>query len=270
MRKDVLLVPLTFIGTALCWWPVCMEPGLDLPWWLPLAFVALLTGLPTILSSGRWLRFLVASTVGSLSGLCSGTLLWPTEDVIGRGNVGYFIVPAAAISVLVSLVASLAMRKLSATNEKRRSAIWILFVCSIAFGPVAILLTSPLVARRIERNEMSAAERFESLSNAAQQTRQRAVDPELICDGQELEANYSGPPFSENDWQHIVGNYVKEDGYAFGMWCHQTGSGGYTIDAYPVRPKVDGVRQFCADESGRAGCGMAWNGTRNACLPCTK
>jgi hypothetical protein len=36
MRRDTLLVVLIVVGSALWWLPQCMEPSLDLHWWLPL------------------------------------------------------------------------------------------------------------------------------------------------------------------------------------------------------------------------------------------
>jgi hypothetical protein len=84
-------------------------------------------------------------------------------------------------------------------------------------------------------------------------------------------------PFSDEDWRVIADNYVRQDGYTF---IHQDGysymvycrekAGGYTIAAFPARDQGDGTRQFCADESGRLGCRMEWNGSRFGCLPCKK
>lgn len=270
MRRDVLLTVLTFIGAALCWCPICREPGPDMPFWLPIAIVVLLTGLSAAISVHRWFPFFIASITGTLTGMCIGTLMppTPTDDVIARGYIGCFIIIAASISGVLSLVAALVGRKLHLTAEKHRRAAWIAFGCCVAFGPLAALLSPPLVAWRIGRNERLATERFVSLNNAALRT--KAIAAERCFDGQVLKKNYSGPPFSESDWLYIVGNYVKQDGYVFGIWCQQTERGGYTIDAYPVRPKVDGTRRFCTDESGKTGCGMEWSRTRNVCTPCSK
>jgi len=95
-----------------------------------------------------------------------------------------------------------------------------------------------------------------------------AGDPGRICEGRALKRHYSGPPFTEEDWRRIAGNAVKQDGYYFMVYCHE--QGGYTIHAIPWGGKGDGTRQFCADESGKVGCGMTWNRSRNACIPCTK
>jgi len=82
MRRDTLLLALTVAGSALWWWPLTIWPSLDLPWWLPLAFIALLTGLATSLSGGRWLRFVLASAAGTFAGLCSGYAIWlPTDEI---------------------------------------------------------------------------------------------------------------------------------------------------------------------------------------------
>ena len=146
--------------------------------------------------------------------------------------------------------------------------IWIALIGCVAFGPVTLALTPPPVAHRVARTDRIAAQRFESLKNAAEQAAIEAGDSDSICAGSVLKPHYFGPTFSEGDWRYIAGNYVMHDGYAFGIWCHQ--QGGYTIDAYPLRIKGDGTRRFCADESGKVGCGIEWNRSRMACLPCTK
>jgi hypothetical protein len=245
-----------------------MEPSFDWPWWLPLLVVASLAGLSTALSHGRWLRFLVASSVGTIAGLVSGVMMWPSEDVIGRGYVGFFIIPEIVISVLLSLVASLVMQKLSISNETYKRTFWIALTCCVAFGPIAVFLTPPLVARRVARTELVAKERFEALKIAAERVKIEEAGQQSVCDGQALRRNYSGPPFSDYDWRYVAGNYVKQDGYVFGIWCHQTDKDGYTIDAHPERQYEDGTRLFCTDESGAVGCGMERNRKRNACIPC--
>lgn len=267
MRRDTLLAILTLSGPALWWWPTCIEPNLGMPWWLPLLFLALWTSLSTILSGGRWLRFSVASTVGTFLGLCLLAIWWPS-DGIARSYLPHTIAVATLAAAMVSLVVGLVVQKVSVSNEKSRRALWLALICCFAFGPAAVALTPPLVARRVKRNDMSAAERFESLKNAVQQTMAESGDPGRICNGLVLKRHYSGPPFSEDDWNRITGNYVKRDGYSFMVYCRE--KGGYTIDATPFGGKADGTRRFCADESGRVGCGMDWNRSRYACIPCTQ
>jgi hypothetical protein len=126
-----------------------------------------------------------------------------------------------------------------------------------------LALTPPLVAHRIALNDHAAAERFESLKIAVQQNASDPKDQVRVCDGSALKRHYSGPRFSEEDWHRITGNYVKQDGYFFMVYCRE--QGGYTIDAMPGRNKGDGTRRFCTDESGRIGCGMNFNGSRYAC-----
>lgn len=244
-----------------------MEPNLGFPGWLPLVFVAIGTGLSTILSCGRSLRFLVASTVGTFAGLCILAIWWPT-DPIARPFLPYAVAVATLAAAVVSLVAGLVVQKISVSNEKSRRALWLALICCFAFGPVAVALTPPLVARRVRRNDRIAVERFESLKNAVEQTMAEAGDPGRICDGLSLKRHYSGPPFSEEDWNRITANYVKQDGYSFMVYCRE--KGGYTIDANPFGGKADGTRRFCTDELGRVGCGMDWNRSRHACIACTQ
>jgi hypothetical protein len=268
MRENAFLLVLAVAGSALLWWPVTIEPNLNLPLWLPLAFIAILTGVVAALSGGRWLRFVVASAVGTFVGLCSGYEIWPPADPIARPYVPYVIAMATLAAVLVSLVASLVGRRVLVLNQNRRRAVWLGLLCCVGCGPVGLALTPPLVAHRVGRNDRLAAERFESLQNAIERTLAEAGDSGRICDGQALKRHYSGPPFSEKDWHRIVGNYVKEDGYSFGVYCHE--KGGYTIHAIPWVGKGQGTRQFCSDESGKIGCAMEWNRSRNACVPCPK
>ena len=116
MRKDTLLVVLTAIGSALCWWPFCIWPNLylHLPWWSALVVVALLTVYSTILSGGLWLRFVAASVAGSLVGFFAGFAIWPLEDRIAQSYSLLLIAPVAVSTVVVSLVAGLVGKMLSA------------------------------------------------------------------------------------------------------------------------------------------------------------
>jgi hypothetical protein len=250
------------------WWPVTIEPGLDLPLWLPLVFIAPLAGLAATLSGGRWLRFVVASSVGTFAGLCTGYAIWPPTDAIAGSYAPFTVVVATLAVGLVSLVTSLVGRKVSVSNEKGRGVVRFALLCCVAVGPATLALTPPLVAHRLARNDRIAARRFGSLKSAVEQTMAEGAGPERICDGQVLKQHYSGPPFSEQDWRFIAGNYVTQDGYVFGIYCHE--KGGYTIDAWPVSERVDGTRRFCTDESRVLSCAMEWNRSRYACVACTK
>jgi hypothetical protein len=108
-----------------------------------------------------------------------------------------------------------------------------------------------------------------SLKNAVERTMADTDGARRFCDGQALKHHYSGPPFTDRDWRFIAGNYVREDGYDFGIYCLQP-QGAYAIDASPARGKADGSRRFCADQSGHVGCGTQWSGSGNACIPCTQ
>jgi hypothetical protein len=221
--------------------------------------IALLTCLATTLSFEHWLRFVVASSAGAFAGICVGFLIWWPSDPIAAPYLSLVVPVATLMAALVSLVAGLIVRQIleskqiSISNEKPRRAIWLLFVCCVALGPVALALTPPLVAHRIKRNDRLAAERFESLKTAVERTMAESRDPKRICDGSSLKQNYSGPPFSENDWRYIAGNAVKQDGYLFyvSIYCPQPGK--FAIQAFPERQKGDGTRRFRAEESGRVG-----------------
>jgi len=261
LRQDRLLL-LELAASALFWWPIAMEPNLGLPWWSPLICVGALTAIATALSD-HWLRHVLASVSGTFAGLCSGYAIWAPSDEFAP--LVLLILTGAAL--LVSLVAGLVARYLLAIALEHKSGLWVALACCAACGPIALALTPPLVSSRVARNDRVAARRFAALKNAVEITWAAGSNRSGICDGQTLKRHYDGPPLSERDWQRIVGNYVKADGYVFGIYCHE--QGGYTIDAWPESEKGSGTRRFCTDESGRIGCGATWNRSRYACTPCS-
>jgi hypothetical protein len=50
--------------------------------------------------------------------------------------------------VVVPLVAGLALRSVPVWTEKYRRALWLAFICWVAFGPGVVALTPPLIAYR--------------------------------------------------------------------------------------------------------------------------
>src|ERR1700689_5392790 len=80
MQRNTLLIVMVAAGSALCWWPVIIQPNFDLPVWkTPLIFLALITALATALSNegAGWL--MSASILGVFAGMCCGfRLWWPT------------------------------------------------------------------------------------------------------------------------------------------------------------------------------------------------
>jgi hypothetical protein len=268
MRNRRVLVVLSFVGSGLCWGPLVIEPNLGLPWWTPLACVALGASLATLLCPEDWRWFSIASAIGAFSGLCvSFVIWWPTGPIAGSW-VPVGIAVLTVLAVLAALVACLTGRRVRLLTTAYRRAAWLALAGCIGIGPVLLALTPPLVARRIALNDQAAAARFKSLRNAARQTALDPKDQGRLCDGEVLKRHYSGPGFSNDDWQRITGNYVKQDGYVFMVYCRE--QGGYTIDAMPARIHGDGNRHFCADESGRTGCGLDFNESRHVCTPCAQ
>src|SRR5271163_542334 len=84
MDRDELLLALTFVGSAICWWPAIITPSLDFSPRMLLVLVALLTGAATLLSSGQWLRFVGACVSGTFAGVLVGVILWPSPDGIAN------------------------------------------------------------------------------------------------------------------------------------------------------------------------------------------
>lgn len=270
MARNAILLLLVGIGSALAWFPLILEPTLDLPAWIPLAVIALSAGLATILSEGRWLRFFLVCSAASLAGLVVGYSVWPMEDGIAQSYAGIAIVVATLAVALVSLVAGLIGRMIPLEKRKPRGAAWVVLAGCIAFGPVALALRPALIAHRVEHNDRLAAQRFQALKRSVELTRAEEAKPGNICDGMALKRNYAGPAFSDRDWRYIAGNYVQEDGYIFGISVDCSKPGTYSIDVRPKRERADGTRRFCSDQSGMVGCGLDWSGRGESCLPCTK
>jgi hypothetical protein len=63
MQGRTVRVSLTLTGSALCWWPLLIEPNLDLPWLVPLLCVALGAFLATVLCPTDWLWFPAAAAI---------------------------------------------------------------------------------------------------------------------------------------------------------------------------------------------------------------
>jgi hypothetical protein len=267
-NRDGYLLLLTLAGSALCWWPAVIEPSIDFPRWSLLVLIALMTALSVLLSERYWLRFVIAAGVGSFGGMWSGFILFPSSDGIANSYAPIAIGIATVAVGLVSFLAGLVARRISIFRKNNGRLAWLALMCCVASGPLAFALTSPWVAHRVAENDRVAAQRFTSLKAAVERTVPPDGDPADICQGRIVMQRYSGPPFSNEDWERITGNYVKQNGYLFMIYCHERG--GYTIDALPARGKADGTRHFCTDESRRSGCGMKWNGSRHTCMRCTE
>jgi hypothetical protein len=273
VRKNAVLVLLVVTGSSICWWPVTKEPSLDLPAWVPLIVIALCCCLATILAGGKWLRFVAASSAATMVGLLFAYTVWPLEDGVAQSYAGFVTVVAAVAVAVVSVAAGLVGRRISVSNANGRRLVWIALACCVAFGPVVLAVRPEVIAHRVARNDRLAAQRFEGLKLAVERTRLEAGNPARVCEGmtgQALKRNYSGPPFSDKDWHYIAGNYVRADGYVFGMFIDCSQPSHYAIDVHPDRGKADGTRSFCTDETGKAGCRSEWNRTRYACVPCAE
>jgi len=252
MRKEILLLILTATGSALCWWPVILQPSIDLPFLVPIAIFASITSLAFALLEKRRARIAVAAIVSSFVGSSLGFMVLPFTDVIGHGFWPFETMAITLAAVVVSTVLIVAMGTVTVSNEAVRCLLWLALVGCIAFGPVALALTPAIVSSRTSRNERLAAERVKALKTAVQQSMAENGNPGSYCNGQVLKHRYSGPSFTESDWGLITENYVRQDGYVFMVFCPE--QGGYRISAIPQRGKADGTRHFCADESGKAGC----------------
>ena len=109
MQRNTLLIVMVAAGSALCWWPVIIQPYLDLPVWkTPLILLALITALATALSDkgAGWL--MSASILGVFAGICCGfRLWWPTDNdvpyVLAVGVATLVSIPVSVIAVAAQL-----------------------------------------------------------------------------------------------------------------------------------------------------------------------
>lgn len=269
MRSNIVLLILTMLASAACWWPASAEPSLDSIGWVAFAIPALCAGLSSSMSQSRWPLFMLASTAGTFGGLCASLAIWRPSDPIAGAFAPFAIALFTLAAAVTSLVACLVGRKIAILNRRHRPAAWVGLLALAAYGPIALAVTPPLVSRRVARNDRAAEARFAALRSAVARTAAESGDPHRICDGSLLQRNYSGPSFSGVDWLRITGNYVRQGGYSYMVYCREKGN-GYTIVAQPIRETAYGTRHFCADESGKNGCRMEWDRSRYACLPCTK
>jgi hypothetical protein len=268
MTKDRLLVVLNGTGALLCWLPAMVEPNRAIPLWLPLTLVASGTAVLTILRSRDWLLFVGASVLGTFVGLVVGFEIWPPTDPVAAPYLKLFVLVATLITLLSSLFIGLASRKVFVSNQTLRRVLWIILGGYVSFGPIALALTPRLVTRRLARNDRLAASRIQSLTNAVRQTVAEAGDPERVCNWEDLRRHYSGPTFSQEEWQHITSRYVERDGYSYRVYCQEVG--GFAIEALRARNEANGTRHLCADEAHSIGCDLGSNGVRQVCKPCAR
>jgi hypothetical protein len=258
MTRDKVVIALTAVGSAWCWWPVIREPSLEFSRLILLGLIALMALFATLVANRRWLSVVVAATLGSFLGMCAGQAMWPSDDGIANSYAGIVIVIATLAVLVLALVAGLTGRAFSVTNPIARPVLWIALMGCIAFGPVLMAVTPPLVARRIARNDRLATERLAAMKKAIDSARAEADGARQGCDVHALSHRYSGPTFSESDWLRVLGdNAVKEDGYVFLIKC--LGNGTYKINAIPDRVQGDGTRNLCADDSGKITIGMVYD-----------
>ena len=141
MRNNAILAALTVVGSAVSWWPVCVEPTFYLPLWISVACAALCTGLSTILAPKMWLLFFYASGLGTFGGLYFSLIIWPPSGPIITSWIPLLVVIALVV-MFAALCARLMMWKRSISNKPLRRAIWIALIACVAFGPVTVAMAA--------------------------------------------------------------------------------------------------------------------------------
>jgi hypothetical protein len=150
MQRNTLLIVMVAAGSAMCWWPVIIQPNLDLPVWkTPLIFLALITALATALANegAGWL--MSASILGVFAGICCGFRLWWSTDY-NDASYGFIVSWVTLVSIPVSVIAVAAGAALreSKIAQKNRRLMWCAFLSSFAFAPTVVALTPLLLTRR--------------------------------------------------------------------------------------------------------------------------
>ena len=258
-RSGILACPLMLLASAVAWWPTLT---LDVLVWIPFGCVALCMCLLMALVPSGWPLLTLASGIGTFGGLLFGSVMWPPADPIAGGYVPIVAAVLALLMMLIGCLAGVILRRRLISNTTWRRTAWVAILASVAFGLVSLAFEFILIQRRIDRNEQLAEERLTALKDAMD----RAVEAHGVSSiraGALLDPHYFGPPFRDMNWEGAV----TQDGYRFFIGAR---SGGYAISAVPVRKRLDGTRQFCTDELGTMGCHVEWNGSRTACLPCSK
>lgn len=253
MKSETLLLLLTALGSALCWWSVIPVPDLALPFYIPYLICAATIGFAAALTNKPKIRVATTAIAGSLVGYVLGLGVLPAgSDGIARTYWPLEVIIATLATAVMSVVLILALRRVTVSSESVRRSLWLAFVMCVGFGPVAFALTPLISSSRISRNERLAAERVKALQTAVQKSMYENGAPASYCMGEVLKRHYTGPSFSDDDWRLITSNYVTREGYAFMIFCPE--KGGYRISAMPHIFEQDGNRKFCSDEAGEAGC----------------
>jgi hypothetical protein len=267
-RETVTLVLLTFVGSAVCWLPIIISPHLEIwPWYtfFTTGFSACLAGM---LRPDRWGLFIISSSSGTLLGQCVGYAIWPPADGITATYVPIAVIVTTLLVAVATMLTAFLGSRIPATAKPLKIAASALLVLPAVFWLAALAATPSLAQRRIVRNQHFAEQRLFSLFHAAEATIVTPSTSARLCDGSVLRRNYTGRPFSDNDWTRITGNYVLQDRYMFMVYCQE--KEGFTIHASPKEFGQDGNRSFCTDQSGQLGCGMESSGLGHRCLPCPK
>jgi hypothetical protein len=150
MQRNTLLIVMVAVGSIFCWWPVIIQPNLNLPVWkTPRFSLALIVAFASALSSQRAGWLMSASILGVVAGIYCGFRLWWPIDL---NDAPYVLTVglASLVSIPVSVIAAaagVALRE-SKIARKNHRLIWCAFLSSFVFAPMVVALTPWLLARR--------------------------------------------------------------------------------------------------------------------------
>ena len=253
MNREPLLLLLTALGSALCWWPVIQVPNIGLPFYVPYLICAGVTSSAILLSDKPKSRIAAAAIAGSFSGYVVGLRMLPLgSDGIAHSYWPFELILVTLATAVMAAVLILALRRVIVPPESVPHSLWLALILCVGACPAAVALTPLISSSRISRNERLAAERVKALQTAVEASMAQNGNPGSYCGGEVIKRHYTGPSFSDGDWRLITSNYVTRQGYAFMVFCPE--KGGYRISAMPHNFEQDGNRKFCSDVAGEAGC----------------
>jgi hypothetical protein len=167
------------------------KPGLDLPFWVPLTCVTLAAAMPAFLDRQGRGFFIGSSVAGSWVGILLGCVVGPPIDKAVVA-IPLLVTFGAVVTAIVAVPSAFVASRLSVSHFVIRRTAWVALLTAAAVGPFSLVIAPPLAARRIARNEQSAADTFVALQRAVERTLVGNSDRSEICDGSALARNYSG------------------------------------------------------------------------------
>jgi len=251
-----------------------MEPNYDWPVWLPTCLVfASVTACATLLNRRRWL-----AALGSFSGILTASILalhfWWPQDSIAVPWVPVILTLESIGALLVGALGSLVGYRLGRARSdglKRGAAAALVALAAIGSG--AIAGNRLLVTSKIHQDRLIAARRVQALYEAASRAVAdcRNVTYSAMCadDSDRVRSHYRGPAFSDQEWEGMTRNLLRENGYIYQIHVARPPAHGVVVYGFPTRYPNRAKEGICLDDSARMQCPLNLGPEgAGACIPC--